>query len=334
MHSELKNNHSFVKTMIILGAVSIFTALLSVIVSDIFLPISAAFFACFMLFDRSTKKWISIAVIAALLVACLILDLSFLLFVVTLGACALVLFFGYKKGLNKAELSLYLSILFIICTIGVLYLSGANQISDYQPASVLNYYKSTMDTLREEFISELVATLQQQGELTMEISDASEMVEMLFVSVTNLFLALAAIIGFLYAGIQIKVFTHLTRRLESSPRPRLSWHFGVSNLFAYFYVCVFLLSTFFGAMDSVLSIALMNLYYIFLIVFAYIGFNYTFAMASRSRNRRITQFFLIFAIVIMNILAAQLLSLIGVFITTMHNKFIQMNNQNPNGTNE
>ena len=316
--------------MIILGIVGVASALLSVIVSDIFLPICAALFAAFMLFDQTKKKWLSLAILASVFVAFAFFDLAFLLFAAIICACAFVLFFGYKKGLNKAELSLYLSVLFIICILGALYLLGAGQILDYQPVAVFNYYKSMIDSFREQFISELTASLLMQEELAMDPSELTEMIEVLFVSITNLLIALIAIIGFFYAGIQIKVFTHITRRLESAPRPRRSWHFGLSNIFAYFYVCVFLLSTFFGAMDSIFSIALMNLYYIFLAVFAYVGFNYAFAMASRSRSRRISQIFLIFAIVMMNVLAAQILSLVGVFVTTMHNKFLKMNTQKPN----
>lgn len=325
MFSKLKKSESYIKTIVILGIVSVFAGLLSVIVSDIFLPIAAALFACTLLFDQSKKKWISLVFILSLFVIFPFLDLSFLLFALIILAASFVLFFGYKKGLNKAEISLYLSALFIICMVGALYLTGAKEISNYSASAVFEYYKTAMDTFREQLLAELASSLtQQQGELEMDPEQITEMVEVLFVGLTNLFFALLSILGFFYAGIQIKVFTHVSRRLEEAPRPRRSWHFGLSNLFAYFYVGVFLLSTFFGAMDSVFSITLMNLYYIFLAVFAYVGFNYAFAMTARARNKRLMQLVLIFSLVMMNVLALQILSFVGVFITTMHNKFLRM----------
>ena len=321
--------------MLILGALSVFAGLISVIASDIFLPVAAALFSSFILFDRSKAKWISLVLLLTLFIAFPFFDLSFLLFSAIIGACSFVLFFGYKKGMSKAEISLYLTVLFVICMLGSLYFAGVKQISDMSLVSVFEYYKAMAESLREQFVAQFIQTLMQQGaELTMDPKEIAEMLEVLFISLTNLFFALLAIIGFLYAGIQMKIFTHVSRRLESAPRPRHSWYFGLSNVFAYFYVAVFLLSTFFGAMDSVFSIALMNLYYIFLAVFAYVGFNYAFAIASRAKNRRIAQFFLVFLLVMMNVVAAQILSLVGVYITTMHNKFLRMNTQGPSGSDE
>ena len=277
---------------------------------------------------------ISLLLLFSLFIAFPFFDLSFLLFAVVIAACAFVLFLGYKKGMNKAEISLYLTALFMICILGALYLTGAKAISDYSISAVFAHYEATMDTLRQEFVAQLLESLKQQGDLPAELGEITDAIEVLFIAVTNLFLALLAIIGFLYAGIQIKVFTHIAVRVEKEPRPRRSWYFGLSNIFAYFYAALFILSTFFGKMDSIFSIALMNLYYIFLAVFAYVGFNYALATASRMKNKHLSQFFLAVFVLMANVFAAQLLSLVGIFITTMQNKFLRMNGSSTNNSDQ
>ena len=78
-------------------------------------------------------------------------------------------------------------------------------------------------------------------------------------------------------------------------------------------------------MDSVLVVAIVNLYNIFMVVFAYVGCNYALHFVSQMRKKGLARFILIAFLVMANAVAIQILSFVGVFITTMHNKFLKMN---------
>lgn len=329
LYRNLRENRSYTKTLVSFGVLFFAFILGSVFISDILLPVSAAMLSAFLLFDRTKMKWLSMALSAFVLLCVCLISISNAIFLLTSLLCALILTFGYCKGLNKAELSVYLTVLYALCTVTGLYLIGAGELGTFDFGAVIEYYNTLFEDFVQRLLAEMkdaLAALVESGqELTFEEDEFLSLFEVTIRSFSKMFLSLLVIIAFLYSGIQIKIFTALGVRFESEPRPRHSWHFALSNVFAYFYVALAIISPFLGNMDSVLVVAIVNLYNIFMVVFAYVGFNYALHFVSQMRKKGLARFILIAFLVMANAVAIQILSFVGVFITTMHNKFLKMN---------
>ncbi len=329
MYRNLKENRSYTKTLVLFGILFFALTLGSVLISDILLPVSASMLTLFLLFDKTKIKWLSLSLVAVLLVLVAVISLSSTIFVLIAFICAFVLFYGYYKGLNKAEISIYLSLLYIICTVACLYFIGAKEIGSFHFSEVFQYYNKLFDALVQDLVEQMklsFANASASGqELGIEQDEFLEMIEQTLRSFSSMFLSVLAIIAFLYAGIQIKLFSYSVIRYEDSPRPRQSWHFALSNVFAYFYIALALVSPFLGTGNGVMAIAIANLYNIFMFVFAYIGFNYALHFLSHTRKKGFARFVFIVFLIMANMVAIQILSFIGVFITTMHNKFMKIN---------
>ena len=329
MYRKLQENRSYTKTLVLFGALFAVFMFGCVLISDILLPVSAAMLSVFMLFDKSRGKWLSIAILSLLLVCVCLINFSNAIFLLTALLCAIILNIGYCKGLNKAELSVYCTILYALCTVAGLYFIAARELGTFNFGAVIEYYNTLFEDLVQRLLAQMKESLlllvQSGQELGFEEDEFLSMFEDMIRSFSKTFLSLLVIVAFFYAGIQIKLFTALTLRYESEPRSRQSWHFALSNVFAYFYIALAILSPFLSNMDSVVVVAILNLYYIFMFVFAYVGFNYALHFVSQMRKKALARFIFIIFLVMANAVAVQILSFIGVFITTMHNKFLKMN---------
>ena len=333
MYRNLKENRSYTKTLLVFGILYFVFSAGSVLLSDILLPVSASIISLFFLFDKSKVKWQSLVLGVFVLVLISLLSLASGVIALTSILCGLILFFGYCKGLNKAELSLYLTVLYALCTSVGLFFIGAKEVGSFVFADVLKYYNDLFDGFVTTFLEQMkqsLATASQYGqELAFEETEYLEMIEQALRSILKMFLALIVVVAFFYAGLQIKLFTFLANKYEQEPRSRQTWHFALSNLFAYFYVLLAILTPFFGSGDTVFGMAISNLNYIFLFVFAYVGFNYALFFTSRMRKKALARIILFAILITSSMLALQLLSFLGVFITTMHNKFSNMSSDGP-----
>ena len=338
LYRNLKENCSYIKTLVLLSILFLSFSFGSVFISDILLPVSAAVLSLLFLFDKTKVKWLSISVFAVVLLLVSLLNLASAVFVLTSFLCAVILFFGYCKGLNKGELSLYLTFLYALCTAVGLYFIGAKEIGSFDFSAVLQYYTDLFDSFVNAFLEQLELSLQnaaQYGqEMAFEETEYLELFELTLRSVSKMFLSLLVVVAFFYAGLQIKLFTAISRRIEETPRPRNTWYFALSNLFAYFYVLLAILSIFVANMDNVIGITIANLNYIFMFVFAYVGLNYALYFTSRMRKKALARFILIAILLTSGMVAFQLLSFVGVFVTTMHNKISNMTSGGPESPEE
>ena len=209
-----------------------------------------------------------------------------------------------------------------------LFFIGAKAIGSFDARAVIQYYRELFDSFVELLISNLRDGMQLNPELAAEEEELLEIFAESMRGISNLFLAFIAIVAFFYAGVQIKIFSFFAMRLEQSPRPRRVWHFALTNVFAYFYVALVLFASFTSTQNAI-GIAMANLYYIFMFVFAYVGFNYVFAISTRAKRPALVRVLLFVLLLTANMLAVQILSFVGVFITTMHNKFLKMHQDTP-----
>jgi hypothetical protein len=128
------------------------------------------------------------------------------------------------------------------------------------------------------------------------------------------------IIGILCVGIFTKLFDALSAKLAEDISAVASWRFMTSSIFAYFYIILMILLIFTSAHGGVIGIAVSNLYNIFLVVYAYVGFNFVLALVATRMKPTTAVIVLIVVILLAMSIALQFLSMVGVLFTIRKNR--------------
>ena len=123
-------------------------------------------------------------------------------------------------------------------------------------------------------------------------------------------------------GISLKLFTFITWKKCDDKDYVIKWRFTTPSLYAYFYIALIFVSMFTMANVSIFTVCVSNLYNIFMIVYAYIGFNFVHAFLSIKRKPIFAFILLLIITVLMLNLALELLAIIGAFGTIRRNKAI------------
>ena len=120
-------------------------------------------------------------------------------------------------------------------------------------------------------------------------------------------------------GFTMKIFTAISARLAEDNRHVLCWRFSTTNIFAYFYVALVFISMFTSSGTGVFALTVANLYNIFMIIYAYIGFNFALASLSVKMKPVVAFLLIIVAVSLLASFAVSLLSMLGVFFTLRNN---------------
>ena len=312
-----------------LAATLVFCAF-CLLISDIFVPFAAALLAIVWLTDRTDKRWISLSLSALIVLAFLLVDPLAAVLALPIVIAAPALAFCYARGISKGECSLYLTLVFFLGSLFYLVLSICVSLDSFVFSDVLAYIESIFDDWKAQYVQTLMQSLEGTD---VALGDMTEYIDTVFLAFYNLFPALVAILGFFYAGLCLKVFTSMTQRIFVNARTRRDWRFLCSSVFGYFYLALFVLTFIFDGFDSTLSIALMNLYYVFLCVFGYLGVRHAFLFAARTRNPALSRVLVIVFLVLGNVLTLQILSISGVLFSVINNKLppVDGNGTSPDG---
>lgn len=288
-----------------------------ILVSDIFIPFAAAMLAIVWLVDRTDGHWISLSLSLLIVIAFTLVEPLYAIYALVIVLAAPTLWFCYSRNLGKGECALYLTLIFFLGVLAFFVLSVCVSLGSFAFSDVVAYLESVFADWKAQYMQSLMESVQGTE---VPIGDLSEYIDLLFLALYNLLPAMVAIVGFFYAGLALKLFTAMTSRIFENPRTRRDWRFLCSSVFAYFYLALFVLTFIFDGFDSTLSIALMNLYYVFLAVFGYLGVRHAFLFASRSRNPVLGRVLIVMFLLFGNVLTLQILSVSGVLFSVINNK--------------
>jgi hypothetical protein len=151
-----------------------------------------------------------------------------------------------------------------------------------------------------------------------EITEA--MVAAAFDAQLSMVISYIVIVGFVLVGISMKTFDAVFSRIAEDKSPVISWRFMTSNVFAYFYIILVVLSILTSMSNGVLGIAVGNLYNIFMVVYAYVGFNYAVAVLSIKFKPSTSIIILLVITLLAMSMALGLLAMFGVLFTIRKNK--------------
>ncbi len=287
---------------------------------ELALPVFTAFYAFLIIADTSSKKIVSVAIGAVALavsISLYIFDFGTLsLPFACIGGVLIALLFN--RGISKGELAFYLTALFTVMLVGSLYLSFAAAAGDYSLSAVTEYINGWYAELRLEFVSSIMDTLKEtSSELFLAIDELT--VSEAFDSLFNFSPSAIVIFAFALTGVALKIFSTLSYKLAKEPQRVIYWRFATSSVIAYFYCALFVLN-FFAAGNEVFAITVSNLFYVFLAVYAYIGYNFALSIISGRLGYALSVIIVIAIILLFGIIALELLSLLGVVFTHISNK--------------
>ena len=210
-----------------------------------------------------------------------------------------------------------MTLLYVLYLLLLLFTIAATEVGSASLDAVFGFYTDYMEEQKAEFIRALTSISTTMPDGTPVFALTSEEAEALFLSASRLLIALAVVIGFCLCGISYKLFCAVVRRVDAEPSGVRRFTFLPPTLFAYFYILLFFLSLFLSSSENDFAVALTNLFYIFLAVFAYVGIKFAVFLIHRIRHRGVGIVIFVLFCLFGGVIAFEVLSFLGVFYTVM-----------------
>lgn len=313
------------KALLVLSLFSIFTSLLCVILSDFLLPVLVALLAALFCFEQGDKKIFSYVTAACVLainiVGCLFIRQFLLPWAIYALVLAFLIYWFASQGKSKMEcvfIATIASAAFIVISFVIF---AMLQCGDASLAAVSKYYSDIIDKLRILFV-ENTYVIYSEAYARAGITFTHDMLFELFDTIISNVISFIIIGGFVYSGIAFKIFQAITLKYCDDKEYILGWRFTTPSLYAYFYLILTIVSLFTMSSVGVLSICVGNLYNVFMVIYAYVGFGFAHAFLSRKRSPVTAYILLLIIVVLFFNFALEILAMIGAFGTIRKNKEI------------
>ena len=294
-------------------------------VSTLFFPLAAAAFSVLFFFEE--KRIYSFIAPVALTALCILFGLSGVVSAVGCIAFALVFFLFYKRGAQKFDAAMLLVAVLFLGMILQLYFDGAAACGAWDMPSVTAYYKGLYDTSRQGFKDSFDSMMVNTG-ISQSVSD--ETVFAVFDAIVFSLPSVFAVYAFLLVGLAFKLSSAVLSFYDVGGGASLKrWSFKSPLFLAYAYLLLFVLYLFVGTADSVFGSVVSDLYYIFLVIFAYIGWKFYLFFTARKKKKKWTVVLLILGILLFSLYALEILSAVGAFAVILAAR-MQKGRQNGN----
>lgn len=339
MKRNLKSTLSSKTTLLILSIVSVVLGAIAFIAggfADLVLPAIIAVLAMIYLFDKEKRYAIAASII---LVAFNIADFAFginytlfsfpyySLFSLTSIIVALLISSAYINGQSKSDAAFISSIVIVGVSVVSLIASAMISLNSFDLDAVMKYYidiyNDTRDAsaglaekyylLAKETMPELYEGLEQD----LSLDD--------FKSTYDYFFASTAIAGFLISGfatvgISMKLFGFVVGKCSEDNSHIRNWRFALSTPYAFFYLILIVAYIFSMYNDNLFAVCVTNLYYIFQLVFAYVGFKTAISELSKKMKPALSFLVVSAASLVFISFASQIYATIGVISTIRFNR--------------
>ena len=321
MDIKLKSSLTNKKTLLILSLSSILLGFISVIVGDILVPLLVAVLAIMFLVDDDRRVYVIVtsSVLVIFNIAAVVLKIGFTLFAFESIALAVLLAVLFAKKNDKAESSLIMTAVCVAFTLINFVMLPMIELNTLDFGMVADCYLEMVDTLRITFVE---TAMEAYGQILasggIEISESA--VTEVYNHQITMAISYIVIICFAVVGIAMKLFTMLYTKIFEDTSPVIYWRFITTSVFAYFYIALMFISVFTSTSGGVLGITVGNLYNIFLIVYAYVGFNQAVAMLSVKVRPAVATIIVAAVTVVAMSFALQLLAVLGVLYTIRKNR--------------
>ncbi len=328
MDHGLRNNLSYNKAVFGLSAFSMLFGFITAMAGEILMPLYAGTYAALLMFDKKSKRILSALVPISVTAFSLLIGNLIPVAEVFSVLIAFLVFFMFSKQRTKRECVAYSTVLCTLMILASLVSVALLASGEFSFNSVIDFYKGLYDEIKHamlRYVEEMTASLP-------EGAAAAAFTEEDIVNLLDSFIliipSLIVIVAFVMVGIICKIFSSILSGMINDPKSIFDWRFDTDSIFAYFYIALILLSAF-SATNDVFGIAVANLYNVFMVVYAYFGFNFAKAILMRSKSSAASTFILVAIIFLLSGFAVSLLSFLGVYFIIMKNKtFVDKGNEN------
>ncbi len=319
MEQRLKKSIKPKNFIFVLSALTALLGIGVVFFSDLLIIPLAAFFALLLWFAPKAK-------ILCALIPFLLLVLSFfdgvggIFAIASALSCGLLLWLMYRFRFNKTDTVFAITAFFVFYLLIALFLSVGSITKEYNLQSVMTYLESFMQTQKESFVdafSELHITDEKGVNMYLFTEETAEAV---FLSVARLSVSFLIISAFVLCGLTCKIFSRMVAYAERDEAYIRAWRFLPPSIAAYFYIALVVLSFFVGSAETVFAIAIQNLIYIFMAVFAYVGLRHLIFVAAQAKRRGFFLLVVGFLLILLNVSALQILSFLGTYVAVISNR--------------
>lgn len=325
MNIELKNKFNYRISIIFLSALTILFGVIGInyrVMGIILVPLIASFLSTLMCVDK--KKILSFAVTLILIIYEVYISLKSYITITTIVSLllAVVISIFFLKGIDKSECALLSTVLISlsILVIAIIYFANAYKLTSIE--DIFDRFLIIYEEFKSDVITQVILMAKNSGS-TDEIFSTAYLNE-LFDAYLNCSVALLCIVAFAIVGLTFKIFKALMSILSNEDKI-LNWDFIPSSVFAYFYLAVAILSLFTTNAESSLAISIVNLYLVFMFVFAYFGYKFINTLL-KSKGKKGTTLILPILIVVFSSFAIQVLALIGAYVCINYSKFLKDTN--------
>ncbi len=281
--------------------------------------VSAACFSCLLasVNDRKMHALLFALLSALLLLPSVFFGLSYLSCAVSLILVSALIGYGYSFRMIKPDVVLFVTLALSFCLVGIGYAwigSIAGSFAKEAVGETLSLFIGNLENAFE-------ASFNQPEYASIHEYYGDDFVSSIIDTLFRLSIAGVVILAFFICGITLKLFAFIRKRVCKEDEYIQIWRFTVPPSFAYFFCLLFFVQLFIVDLESTFSVVLMNLYLIFLVVFAYIGFRFLLFTIQRRKNRKGLFYLLLFASVLFfSSIAIRIIALNGVLAVIVANR--------------
>ena len=223
---------------------------------------------------------------------------------------ALIIVVVYRFKGTKSECAVYLSLVVALFVLISLYLGVVRATGSLDINAAFDYYNSLLIELEKEVVKIYASNSTAIQGQTVSADDIGLIFNELRMQIVSFIGAFA----FLISGIAIKIFSFTVLRISKNGILISFAHFIPTNVSAYSYVIVLIISILSGA-DSTFGLIMLNASNVFMLVFAYLGIRYSTTLAHMTGKRGLIYALLIASLVAIPDVALRLLSFLGAWVT-------------------
>ena len=329
MKAEIKKELSYKLTMFLLSAGVLASGVFSILFGDILIPLTAAMLASVFTLERKGRRVLSY-IIPIFLVLMNVFSLLFFdgftsFFGIFAVAFGVIISLFYSRGMSKSSCVFALTCtcaLFTVLSFIYFAMAVTNNYTFSAVAEFVSLLRGALDQILKESMEAMLAYMPDSGE---QIAEIFSQMGMVFDSFKLVALSFVVILGFVISGVALKFYSFFLFKLSDRGASVFDWKFRLSRIFAYFYIIISLISVFMLSLNNLMAVTVLNLYNIFMVVYAYFGFNYATYLLSLRRSRGFAYTVLIIAILVFSSLAVEILSLMGAFYAITDRKYSDEN---------
>ena len=270
------------------------------------------------LFDSKSGRVFSIVVsviLVAINAAALLLGISVSFFSISAIIISFIIRNAFVKDHSKADAAYVSTLICAALSVLASLLSAMIELDSYTIDAAISYYKEMFDAIRVIFVDAML-----EAYAIYNINVKEEVLLAVFDRQISMMISYMIIGGFINVGIGMKIFGAIVSYCAESKDHIKGWRFRTTTVYAYFYIILAIISVFLNSTDTVFAISVLNLYNVFMIVFAYVGFNFMLEILRRRMKPVVSLLILCGATIVFSTFAIQLLAALGVLFGVKSNR--------------